>query len=141
MEAIFNYDNRLKGDKGISSKSGLLEKIDDDISIVYQHVEGRAGVSDREMVNARLKKEIPDGFVVVHNFYDYSKKPETKDVVRAKNHDVGYVLKKVSDTKTRICWFVQTELNGWVGMINVKSITASTLLQLLKSLIEFLKSF
>ena len=78
---------------------------------------------------------------MVHTYIEHEKKPETKEIVRAKNHDVGYVIQAISDTKTRIFWFIQTELNGWVGMINVKSITANTLLQLLKSLQEFLKTF
>ena len=40
---------------------------------------------------------------------------------------------QVSDTKSRLYWFIQTELGGWI-MMNVRSITGQSIADLLKSL-------
>lgn len=49
----------------INKHSKLLESLSDDISITYQQVDGRMGVSARDFVNARLKKVLPDGTIIV----------------------------------------------------------------------------
>lgn len=142
LNACYLFDERVKWDDNFSKACKVLETLSDDVSITYQLVEGRMGSSAREMINGRLKVNTAnDGVVVVQNNVDYEdKKPITKDIVRAKNYDVGYVLEKTDGgKKTKVTWFVQTELNGWIGMLNIKKITIQNLIALLKKLKGFFK--
>ena len=49
----------------MNTESHVLETLADDLSITYQQVNGRMGVSGREFVNARLKKDLPGGAIIV----------------------------------------------------------------------------
>lgn len=131
MNAIYDFAPRFTWDKTIGKDSAVLETVTDDISVVYLTVPGQMGVSARDFVNGRLKRTLTNGYVVVHNKIEYAPKPPSKDFVRGGNLDVGYLIEKVSEGLVRFMWFVQTELNGWVGFINVKSLTAQHLKNML----------
>jgi hypothetical protein len=49
----------------INAHSKQLEALADDVSITYQQVDGRMGVSGRDFVNGRLKKAVDGGAVLV----------------------------------------------------------------------------
>ena len=148
LKACYDFEVRLQWDDGISKASKVLEVLSEQVSVTYQLVDGRMGTSSREMINGRILVRRGGGgggggggekAIVAHNHIDYEdKKPVSKDIVRARNHDVGYVLESLGEHRTRVTWIVQTELNGWIGMLNIKKLTIQNLAALLKKLRAFL---
>jgi len=136
--ALYDYNLRLQWDDGLSKKSGVIDTLSEDLSLVFQLVEGKMGVSAREFVNARLSVKEEHEYVVVHNNVDLPERPVTSGAVRGKNHDIGYLLKELEGGRTAVYWFVQTELLGWVGMLNIRSITIQSLISVLKKLRAYL---
>jgi len=160
------------------------------------------GVSARDFVNARLKKVLPDGTIIVvwpagdtgragpvrllvphsgsamfrftttlcgqvHNCVDHPYDGPNKPV-RGKHHDTGYIIQPVRDSGVRVCavhaawltaaggacghgrdgrqvnesscrvwWIIQTDIGGWVGFVNVRSITGQQMVQLLNNLKKY----
>jgi len=187
----------------INKYSKVLESLSDDISITYQQVDGRMGVSARDFVNARLKKVLPDGTIIVvrprraaapgpglsaclcltaaapcpapplhcatrcttlwttrttartspcagsTTTPATSSSPYVPDAFRGRaayatwltaaggacGHGRG--ARQINESSCRVWWIIQTDIGGWVGFVNVRSITGQQMVQLLNNLKKY----
>ncbi len=110
---LCDLNERSKWDTVFTSMK-VLKIINDNTDIAYMYLKAPLMVSDRDFVSKRVifKNFLDIDYCVALTNYESEEFPPKKKVIRAETIISGYILRKITEDKTRLCTFSKTDIKG-----------------------------
>eukprot|EP01130_Rhizamoeba_saxonica_P015029 TRINITY_DN6662_c0_g1_i2.p1 TRINITY_DN6662_c0_g1~~TRINITY_DN6662_c0_g1_i2.p1 ORF type:complete len:231 (+),score=64.55 TRINITY_DN6662_c0_g1_i2:45-737(+) len=129
IQSSFNLEERKKYDPDIKELE-LLEKITDELCVLYSVVKTPSIVSDRDFAAFRMIKQLDDGTICAFGHtINHSKKPITSQAVRAKGLTALYMIPIDGGARTKAIKIMKIDPMGsipkWVINMGKKNAAVS----------------